>query len=127
MSYLGLDRKEPIRVDNADVIPLNVVVTTMPKPAELAGKIHGYSCVGANVKGTKGDKNVELFVYTIANHDEIYQKSGFQATVWQTGYVSSFSRQGLNIGYSKTLFLYTFGYHALLARCNFQKRCDISV
>jgi len=85
LSYLGLDRKEPIRVDNADVIPLNVVVTTMPKPAELAGKIHGYSCVGANVKGTKGDKNVELFVYTIANHDEIYQKSGFQATVWQTG------------------------------------------
>ncbi|WP_035180660.1 type I-C CRISPR-associated protein Cas8c/Csd1, partial [Heyndrickxia coagulans] len=29
-------------------------------------------------------------------------------------YVSSFSRQGLNIGYSKTLFLYTFGYRALL-------------
>ncbi len=42
-------------------------------------------------------------------------------------YVSSFSRQGLNIGYSKTLFLYTFGYRALLARCNFRKRCDISV
>lgn len=85
LSYLGLDSDEPIKVNGVDVIPRDVVVTTMPKPAELAGKIHGYSCVGALVKGTKGDQNVELFVYTLANHDEIYDKLGFQATVWQTG------------------------------------------
>ncbi|WP_042355695.1 saccharopine dehydrogenase family protein [Bacillus rubiinfantis] len=85
LSYLGLDSKEPINVGGVEVIPRDVVVTSMPKPAELAGKIHGYSCVGANVKGTKDGKNVELFVYTIANHDVIYEKVGFQATVWQTG------------------------------------------
>ncbi|NRD79708.1 saccharopine dehydrogenase NADP-binding domain-containing protein [Bacillus sp. BRMEA1] len=85
LSYLGLDSKEPIKVGGVDVIPRDVVVTTMPKPAELAGKIHGYSCVGAYVKGTKGSQNEELFVYTLANHDEIYKKVGFQATVWQTG------------------------------------------
>lgn len=85
LSYLGLDSKEPIQVGGVDVVPHDVVVTTMPKPAELAGKIHGYSCVGANVKGTKGGQNVELYVYTIANHDDIFEKTGFQATVWQTG------------------------------------------
>ncbi|MBL4950781.1 saccharopine dehydrogenase NADP-binding domain-containing protein [Neobacillus sp. YIM B02564] len=85
LSYLGLDSKEPINVGGVEVVPRDVVVTTMPKPAELAGKIHGYSCVGAYVKGTKGGQNVELYVYTIANHDEIYEKVGFQATVWQTG------------------------------------------
>ena len=85
LSYLGLDSKEPFQVGGVDVIPRDVVVTTMPKPAELAGKIHGHSCVGANVKGTKDGQNVELFVYTIANHNDIYKRAGFQATVWQTG------------------------------------------
>ncbi|MGC4379228.1 saccharopine dehydrogenase C-terminal domain-containing protein [Fictibacillus sp. Mic-4] len=85
LRFLGLDSDEPIQVGGVNVIPRDVVVTTMPKPAELAGKIHGYSCVGANVKGAKNGENVELFVYTIANHDVIFEKAGFQATVWQTG------------------------------------------
>ncbi|WP_338448647.1 hypothetical protein R4Z09_20835 [Niallia oryzisoli] len=26
-----------------------------------------------------------MFVYTMANHDEVFQKTKFHATVWQTG------------------------------------------
>lgn len=85
LSYLGLDSDEKINVKGSYVAPRDVVVTTMPKPADLAGKIHGYSCVGALVKGTKGNQKVEMFVYTMANHDEVFQKTEFQATVWQTG------------------------------------------
>jgi saccharopine dehydrogenase (NAD+, L-lysine-forming) len=85
LSYLGLDSDEEIDVKGVKVAPRDVVVTTMPKPADLAGKIHGYTCVGALVKGTKDNKRKEMYVYTMANHDEIYQKTGFQATVWQTG------------------------------------------
>ncbi|MEZ0117227.1 UNVERIFIED_ORG: hypothetical protein ABRZ91_001184 [Heyndrickxia coagulans] len=65
-------------------------------------------------------------VKVIEQTDELETKSKF-ARRRLAEYVSSFSRQGLNIGYSKTLFLYTFGYRALLARCNFRKRCNISV
>lgn len=85
LSYLGLDDDEKINVKGVAVAPRDVVVTTMPKPADLAGKIHGYSCVGAFVKGTKGNQKLEMFVYTMANHDEVFQKTEFQATVWQTG------------------------------------------
>ncbi|GAB7388910.1 saccharopine dehydrogenase NADP-binding domain-containing protein [Bacillaceae bacterium] len=85
LRYLGLDSDEEIDVNGVKVAPRDVVVTTMPKPADLAGKIHGYSCVGALVKGTKGNEKVEMFVYTMANHDHVYRQSGFQATVWQTG------------------------------------------
>ena len=85
LSYLGLDSDEEIQVKGVKVAPRDVVVTTMPKPADLAGKIHGYSCVGALVKGTKDNRRKDLFVYTIANHDEVFQRTGFQATVWQTG------------------------------------------
>lgn len=85
LAYLGLDSDEVFDVNGAKVIPRDVVVRTMPKPADLAGKIHGYSCVGALVQGTKGERKKEIYVYTIANHDEIYRKTGFQATVWQTG------------------------------------------
>ncbi len=85
LSYLGLDEDEPIKVDGNDVIPLNVVVTSMPKPADLAGKIHGYSCIGTAVKGMKDGENIELFVYSMVHHDEVYRKMGSQATVFQTG------------------------------------------
>lgn len=85
LAYLGLDSDEVIEVNGAEVIPRDVVVTTMPKPADLAGKIHGFSCVGALVRGTQGDRRKELYVYTMANHDEVFKKTGFQATVWQTG------------------------------------------
>ncbi len=85
LSYLGLDSDEEINVRGVKVAPRDVVVTTMPKPADLAGKIHGYSCVGALVKGTKDNHKVEMYVYTMANHDEVFQRTEFQATVWQTG------------------------------------------
>lgn len=85
LAYLGLDSDEVFDVNGAKVIPRDVVVRTMPKPADLAGKIHGYSCVGALVRGTAGERKKEIYVYTIANHDEIFRKTGFQATVWQTG------------------------------------------
>lgn len=85
LSYLGLDSDEEIDVKGVKVVPRDVVVTTMPTPADLAGKIHGYSCVGALVKGTKDNKRKDLFVYTVANHDEVFKCTEFQATVWQTG------------------------------------------
>ncbi len=85
LSYLGLDSDEEIDVKGVKVAPRDVVVTTMPKPADLAGKIHGYSCVGALVKGRKDNKRKELYVYTMANHDEVFVQTEFQATIWQTG------------------------------------------
>ncbi|MBM7646250.1 saccharopine dehydrogenase-like NADP-dependent oxidoreductase [Scopulibacillus daqui] len=85
IGYLGLDSNKTIDVKGVNICPRDVVVAMMPKPDELAGKIHGYSCIGAFVKGTKNDRNKEFYVYTIANHDEVYKKTGFQATVWQTG------------------------------------------
>ncbi|MGW9129170.1 saccharopine dehydrogenase family protein, partial [Paenibacillus chitinolyticus] len=83
--YLGLDSDEEIEVKGVRVAPRDVVVTSMPKPVDLAGKIHGYSSVGALVKGRKDDKRKEVYVYTIANHDEVFYKTEFQATIWQTG------------------------------------------
>lgn len=56
-------------------------MTTMPKPVDLAGKIHGYSSVDALVKGKKDNKRKEIYVYTMANHDEVFQKTEFQATI----------------------------------------------
>jgi saccharopine dehydrogenase (NAD+, L-lysine-forming) len=85
LAYLGLDSDEMIEVSGQKVVPRDVVITTMPKPCDLAGMIHGYSCVGSLVSGTRGDRRKELYVYTMANHDEVFRETGFQATVWQTG------------------------------------------
>lgn len=85
LSYLGLDSDVEIEVKGVKVVPRDVVVTTMPKPADLAGKIHGYSSVGALVKGRKHNKRKEVYVYTMANHDAVFFKTEFQATIWQTG------------------------------------------
>ncbi len=85
LKYLGIDEEKPVEIGGAQVNPLDVIVKMMPKPADLAGKIRGHSCIGTLVKGTKGDRNVEMFVYSMVTHEEAYEKAGSQATVWQTG------------------------------------------
>ncbi|MGO0062697.1 saccharopine dehydrogenase family protein [Brevibacillus fluminis] len=82
---LGLASEEPVEAGGQSVVPLDLVVRAMPKPADLAGKIHGHSCIGTLVHGTKGDRAVEMFVYSLISHDEVYAEHGSQATVWQTG------------------------------------------
>ncbi len=85
LALLDLDKWKKIKVDGVEVSPIRVACASLPKPAQLGSTVDGYSCVGAEVMGTKDRKRVEYFIYTMDSHRETYEQWGYSLTVVQTG------------------------------------------
>lgn len=82
---IGLSRKAAIPVDGIQVVPRNLVVALLPRPADLAGKLRGRSCVGTLGRGFQNGEMKAFYVYSIADHEQAFAELGVQATAYQTG------------------------------------------
>ena len=82
---LGLNRRQPVDFDGAQVSPIRFVASRFPQPAELAGKLHGAVCVGTLCEGTLRGRPARRFMYQTTSHDEAWERWGVQGTGWQTG------------------------------------------
>jgi saccharopine dehydrogenase (NAD+, L-lysine-forming) len=85
LNELGLMSQEPIDVKGVKVSPLDVFISLIPTPVEIGGKVKGYACILADVKGEKGDEKMNYIVYTFMSHSEAYKKLGVTATAYLTG------------------------------------------
>ena len=83
---LGLDNKEKIKVKGMDVSPRDVVAASLPDPAHLGEKMHGKTCAGTWVKGTKDGRQKEVYLYQVADNQQCMAKWGCQAVVAQTAF-----------------------------------------
>ena len=81
----GLSRKVAVSVDGVEVVPRNLVVSLLPKPADLAGKLRGRSCVGTLGKGFQNGEMKAFYVYSVADHERAFAELGVRATAYQTG------------------------------------------
>jgi len=87
---LGLDRTEPLAVRNADgagsvrVSPRDVVAAALPDPAALGDLMHGKTCAGTWVTGTKDGARREVYLYHVVDNQWSMREYGAQAVVWQT-------------------------------------------
>jgi saccharopine dehydrogenase (NAD+, L-lysine-forming) len=82
---LGLSSKNPVRVGDATVVPRDLVVSLLPEPKDLAGRMQGKTCVGTLAKGLKNDEPRAYYIYSVADHETVYEELGVQATAYQTG------------------------------------------
>jgi saccharopine dehydrogenase (NAD+, L-lysine-forming) len=85
MKRLGLCSKDQVRVGKVSVVPRDLVVSLLPQPKDLAGRMHGKTCVGTLAKGTKNGEQKAYYIYNITDHEEAYEELGVQATAYQTG------------------------------------------
>lgn len=83
---LGMDNKEKINVKGVEVAPRDVVAACLPDPAHLGDKMHGKTCAGTWVKGTKDGRKKEVYLYQVADNQECMSKWGCQAVVAQTAF-----------------------------------------
>ena len=83
---LGLDNKGKIKVKGMEVSPRDVVAASLPDPAHLGEKMHGKTCAGTWIKGTKDGKKKEVYLYQVADNQDCMQKWGCQAVVAQTAF-----------------------------------------
>jgi saccharopine dehydrogenase (NAD+, L-lysine-forming) len=85
MQRLGLSGKDRIRVGETSVVPRDVVVSLLPDPKDLAGRMRGKTCVGTVARGRKDGQERTFYIYNVADHEAVYAELGVQATAYQTG------------------------------------------
>ena len=86
LKNLGLLSEQPVRTaEGLEVVPLKVVKAVLPDPASLAPDYEGKTCIGTLVKGTRGGKPAEVFIYNVADHKEAYEEVGSQGISYTAG------------------------------------------
>ncbi|MDI5972358.1 saccharopine dehydrogenase NADP-binding domain-containing protein [Streptomyces sp. SL13] len=81
---LGLDSTETVTVRDRQVSPRDVVAAALPDPAGLGERMHGKTCAGTWVKGTKDGVPREVYLYHVVDNQWSMAEYGSQAVVWQT-------------------------------------------
>ncbi|MEV1048891.1 saccharopine dehydrogenase C-terminal domain-containing protein [Streptomyces sp. NPDC049916] len=81
---LGLDRTDKVSVPGGEVSPRDVVAACLPDPATLGDRMHGKTCAGTWVRGTKRGAPREVYLYHVVDNQWSMREYGSQAVVWQT-------------------------------------------
>jgi saccharopine dehydrogenase-like NADP-dependent oxidoreductase len=85
---LGLDSTRPVKVGGVsggvEVAPRDVVAACLPDPAGLGDRMHGKTCAGTWVRGTRDGERREVYLYHVVDNEWSMRRDGAQAVVWQT-------------------------------------------
>jgi saccharopine dehydrogenase (NAD+, L-lysine-forming) len=84
LKKLGLLSFKPIKIRDIEIAPIEVVVATMPRPDDLAGKLKGNCCVLTEVAGMMNAEDTVIRTWTYMSHEQAYELSGIHATAYQT-------------------------------------------
>jgi saccharopine dehydrogenase (NAD+, L-lysine-forming) len=84
LKKLGLLSFKPVKIRGMEILPIEVVVATMPRPDDLAGKLKGFSCVLTEVAGKMKGEETVIKTWTYISHEKAYELSGIHATAYQT-------------------------------------------
>lgn len=86
LQNLGLLSEKPVvTAEGLEVVPLKLVKAVLPDPSSLAPDYTGKTCIGDFVRGIKDGKEVEVFVYNVADHKEAYLEVGSQGISYTAG------------------------------------------
>ncbi len=82
---LGLTGTDPIRVKGVKVVPLHVLLSLLPNPSSLSGRVRGHTCVVVEVTGRDDGGEASRRLWTIMDHEDAYRKMNVHATAFLTG------------------------------------------
>jgi saccharopine dehydrogenase (NAD+, L-lysine-forming) len=85
MKALGLSRTDQVPVGNVSIAPRDLIVSLLPQPKDLAGRLRGKTCVGTLARGYKNGQPRAFYIYNVSDHECAYRELGVQATAYQTG------------------------------------------
>jgi len=85
MKRLGLSSTDRVQVGDQSVTPRDLVVSLLPQPKDLAGRMRGKTCVGTLAKGIKNGTSKAYYIYNVTDHESAFASLGVQATAYQTG------------------------------------------
>ena len=85
LENVGMTSIRPIVFDGREIIPLQFLKAVLPDPASLGPLTKGKTNIGCIVRGAKGGKPKDYYVYNVCDHEECYRETGAQAISYTTG------------------------------------------
>ena len=85
LRMIGMHSLKPVDVKGSKVRPLDVVVSHMPQPVELIGKVKGYAGIVVEVVGVKDGERRLVKVWSIMSHEAAYDLCHTNATGYFVG------------------------------------------
>ena len=82
---LGLSGKRKVSVGGLEISPRDLVVSLLPEPGSLAGRLQGKTCVGTLARGIRDGVERSFYIYNVTSHEQTWREHGVQATAYQTG------------------------------------------
>lgn len=82
---LGMHSLTEVDVKGVKVRPIDVVVATMPRPVDLAGKVKGFAGVVVEVIGKKDGRRTMVKTWTVMSHEKAYKLCRSNATGYLVG------------------------------------------
>ena len=82
---MGMLSKEYVDVKGVKVRPIDVVVSMMPIPTAIAGKVKGHTGFVAEVVGVKNGKETRIKVWIVMSHERAYELCKSNAGAYLVG------------------------------------------
>lgn len=82
---IGMHSLKKVDVKGVAVRPLDVVVSLMPRPVDLIGKVKGYAGIVVEVEGEKDGKRTRVKVWMAMSHEKAYDLCQSNATGYVVG------------------------------------------
>ncbi len=82
---LGLLDSKPVSVEGRTVSPRALLISLLPRPADLVGKVRGTAMIAVEVDGLKDGRRVTHRLYTGMRHEEAERRHNATATGYLVG------------------------------------------
>lgn len=110
LDKLGLRSLHPVHVNNADVIPRDVVAACAPQPKDIGDEMEGMMLVGVHCIGKKDGKHKEYFLYQPFDNQESMRVWHNQAVTAQTGFGAALAVELIGRGIWKSAGVFSPEY-----------------
>jgi saccharopine dehydrogenase (NAD+, L-lysine forming) len=85
LKNVGMTRIDPVLYEGREIIPLKFLKALLPDPASLGPLTRGRTCIGCLIRGKKGGKDKQYYIYNICDHQKCYAEVLSQAISYTTG------------------------------------------
>ncbi|MBE2986270.1 saccharopine dehydrogenase family protein [Campylobacter sp. RM12920] len=85
LENVGMLRIDEVEHNGVKIVPIQFLKTLLPDPASLGPRTKGKTNIGCVIRGLKDDKERQVYIYNVCDHEECFKETGAQAVSYTTG------------------------------------------
>jgi len=85
LQNVGMTRIDEVEFQGSKIVPIQFLKALLPDPASLGPLTKGKTCIGVIARGLKDDRQKQVYIYNICDHEACYREVKSQAISYTTG------------------------------------------